>query len=148
MRKKIIAILTASACTMLSVLPVSAGNTTDRNFSFQLPVYNGIGIENNAREKWDDTSTYVCYKAGPWDTYFMVFGSKTNENSPDVSTLVNCTIGGKAKVGVGEEREVRQYVNEWNFPYAYLGGSSQYYPEEYAVGRWSPDCAGSYPWAN
>lgn len=79
---------------------------------------------------------------------FAIFGSSTDDYVPDMNNLVNCTVGGSAKVGLGEEREVRQRVYERGFSYAYIGGSSKGYPEEYARGIWSPDCIGSYPWAN
>lgn len=79
---------------------------------------------------------------------FAIFGSSIDDYVPDMNNLANCTIGERAKVGLGEKREVRQRVYERGFSYAYIGGSSKGYPEEYARGIWSPDCIGSYPWAN
>lgn len=146
-KRKIASIMLTAACMLTAVLPVSASNSTNSNFGFQLPVYNGLGVQPGAREKTDDTSCYVRYNDGPWDTWFVIFGTNNPVTYPDINTLTNCTLGEKAKVGLGEEREVRQYVYEWYYQYAYIGGSSQSYPEQYAIGVWSPDCVGSYPYA-
>ena len=147
-KQKTLAVLTAAVCMATAVLPVSASNYENSKFGFQLPARNGWGVQPGARAKEDYSISYVHYTDGPWDTIFMIFGSSTDEYVPDMNNLVNCTVGGSAKVGLGEERAVRQNVKEWKYTYAYIGGSSEGYPEQYAIGVWSPDSIGYYPEAN
>lgn len=148
--KRFLALL-AMITILLTVFSVQcvAGNTTDEVFCFRLPAEGYYTVHQLGREKLDASSTYVNYiSANTGHVYFSVHGYD-NSIYTNIKTLKNCTINDSAIIYPGQQRRIRQYVYEWGFDYAFLGGApSTGIGDTLICGYWSPDCAGSYPAAN
>lgn len=148
MRLKKIGII-MSAIMLSGTMPILASaNSADTSFNFKLPGTGKYTVYNSGRLKENDTSTYVYYTNGPTTRtlfsvhggYYTTFGS--------YNELKNCTIGDSAEIPVNSQRLIKQYVYEWGYSYAFLGGCNNTYPYQNISGLWSPDSVGWYPSAN
>ncbi len=148
--KRFIALL-AMVSIILTAFSVQcfAGNTTDTVFNFKLPAEGKYKVVNSGRAKLDDTSSYVhYYSSNTGKVYFSIHGYN-NITFSNITQITNCTINDSAIIYPGQQRRIRQYVYEWDFDYAFLGGApSTGRGNTYINGVWSPDCAGTYPAAN
>ena len=126
-----------------------AGNTRDESFLFQLPAEGYYTVINPGREKLDSTSTYVYYRLpDTGHVYFSVHGYSKPQYT-DIRLLRNCTKNDSAIIYPGQQRRIKQFVYEWGYDYAFLGGApSTGRGNTYVFGYWSPDCAGDYTPAN
>ena len=138
-----------STIMLSSTMPMMAlANSSDTAFGFTLPGSGSYTVYNAGRLKENDTSSYIYYTDGPgYRTLFSVHGyGYSTFNS--INDVTNCTIGGSAEIPVNAQRLLKQYVYEWGFRYAFLGGCNNTYPKQYIAGVWSPDSVGWYPSAN
>ena len=151
--KKVLA-LSLVMFMLLSAFVVSASADADYNdkqFTILLdctsPNTYQLSTKNGTRPKGTDSAVYVYPQVGPGGGgKYRIYG--TNDGSITTLALAtNCTVL-DAIIYPGQQRRVRQYVNENGFSHAVLTGCYYYGNTGAATGVWSPDCAGNYPYAN
>lgn len=149
--KKIVwSFLSIAMLMSMCVFPTSANNHTDTYYGFSLPHVPYFSVYEDGRLKTDASGSYVYSNpTNPTEgVRFAIFGhSKDYFNNE--SELRNCTKSTYAIVYNGQKRRIRQYVYEWNYTYAFLGGAGN---DDFGFaniqGVWSPDSVGSDPYAN
>lgn len=135
---------------MTMIVPASAANNGDTDFS--LKVRTTLNDYTGAREKQDDSGTYVYYKSGTngltGAVKFRVMGSDSQSTPSLLAT--NYTRNSYGTISVGQKRLISQYVYENNKTYAFLSTPkvASGDPTGTATGVWSPDSVGSYTYCN
>lgn len=137
--KKSVVTLAILGLILTAGTPVYAKNSRDTDlpgkmvsFSYSSSAYTEL------REKQDTSSHYVKNESG-FDLWIQ---SLTAGN-------VNKTINGHAIVPSGTKRRVRNTIKEDGYSYCKLGlTTAKPSVSGRVIGKWSPDCAGSYEAAN
>lgn len=145
---KRIILLIACIATFITMLSTTCfASTTNESYFFQLPREGYYTVLNKGERKEDRSSSYVYYRSpAEGGVYYSIHGYP-KENFDTQPT--NCTIGDSAIMYPGQKRRIRQYVYEWGYRYAFIGGApTAGRGNTYVFGYWSPDCAGNYPAAN
>ena len=136
--KKLIASMLSAVMLIMSInCTAFARSHQDSYFDF----YVGPGIENHSdfRLKEDDSPVYVyLFNWGPAYVDFCVINT---------AFVIQNSGTGIARIYAGTKRLIHTHVYENGYSYCALG-SSDNDCSGYAVGAWSPDSVGSYPFAN
>lgn len=139
MRFKKLAALGATAVMLMSMslMSVSAANTTDEEWGFDIsPSF--TSYNTRMREKTNSSAVYVHYSYGtPSSITCDVLNS-------DYRSMCKKT----GALALGQKGRIAQYVYENGFRWCILKISVPSAPYGGAGGVWSPDCAGSYPYIN
>jgi len=152
-KRKISALVLAlSMVSSISVMPVSASNSSDTNYTFTLPTSSYYVYSTEGRAKTDTSPSYVNFGSSTND-YLNTYGVQNSiHGGYNSSTRVaNCTSNGTSCIIFpGTARRIHQKVKENGYSYAFLGASA---PNSYVAGKtvtglWSPDSTGSSPFAN
>ncbi len=151
MKKIISVVLCLLSIATLFIIPVSANNHTDTNFSFNLPATYKYIVNLNGRIKQDATGSYILSDSTNVSegALFSIHGYNSQYPS-SASQVTNCTKNTSARIWPGQARRIRQYVYEWGYTYAFIGGSAitNAGVGHELTGVWSPDSVGSYPYCN
>ena len=150
LKKVILVGMALMIALMTMIVPASAANNGDTDFS--LNVKTSSNDYTGAREKQDDSGTYVYYKYNTTGltgaVKFRVMGS--NSQSSPALLAINYTRNGYGTISKGQERLISQYVYENGKKYAFLSTPkvASGDPTGTATGVWSPDSVGSYTYCN
>lgn len=134
--KRVCAFCAAALMLAGSALPASAANTGDSLWQYEIS-YNRMSYTTGARDKQDDSATYVFYENGtPSSLACDVLNSENQSMCKKIGSIKK-----------GQEGFIAQYVYEKGYRKAKLKvTSSTTYGG--AGGLWSPDSVGSYPYIN
>lgn len=151
LKKSIIALFICIFLLTNSIILTSANNHTDTNFSFNLPGLSYYAVLNSGRAKLDASGSYISSDSvNPSEgALFSIHGYKYSTFT-SVSQIKNCTKGTSARIWPGQQRRIRQYVYEWGYAYAFIGGHAitSAGVGKSLTGVWSPDSVGSDPYCN
>jgi len=146
--KKIAAFFAATLVTATMAVSVSVSAAIDYTDPADYPknISDTSWTSGNGyvRLKRNDTSIYV-WNSGTTSTNLSVYGRQSKYGS---DLPVNIFKGSSLAttnltLGAGLQRQVRQFIHEKTYPYAYISfynGNTR--------GYWSPDSVGSYPTIN
>lgn len=140
MRFKKLAALGATAVMLMSMslTSVSAANTTDTEWNFLITTGQTSHITDK-RDKTNSSAVYVYYEGGtPESLSCDVLNS-------EYQSMCHGRIGAIWK---GQKGRIAQYVHEEGWPNCMLKLTAPQANQGGAGGKWSPDCAGSYPYIN
>lgn len=150
LKKSILIGMTLVFALMTMIVPASAANNGDTDFS--LKVRTTLNDYTNVREKQDASGTYVYYKSATTGltgaVKYRVMGSN-NQSTPSIYAT-NYTRNSYGTISVGQERFISQYVYEKGQKYAFLSTPkvASGDPTGTASGVWSPDSVGNYLYCN
>lgn len=141
-----VAMLAVTTLAVAFVMPASAKNNHDIEFSYQLPREGYYQVYGQGQRKEDDSGSYVySYSSNPaGGTYYSIHGGYSTSNA-----VTNCTKNDSAVIYAGQKRRIRQYVYELGYSHAFLGLAPTGGQSNRMInGKWSPDSIGSDPYAN
>ncbi|MCL2083518.1 MAG: hypothetical protein FWH04_09855 [Oscillospiraceae bacterium] len=144
LKRKISVICATMVLASLLAVPASAANTSDSVYSFSVGQYDkgGIAGKTEKRQKTNTSSMYLKDESG------VALQMQGRGSTTSGGTYVNKTIGGVGAMSPSAQVRVRTTIYESGMTWAQFHIWTWYAGNRTLKGKWSPDCAGTYPYAN